>query len=317
MNNNNVNDIENQNFIIEGKFLDNDEIFINHSNSPLERFKNLNQIFEFNSSNSFRKSASYPNNYIMKFNLDKKLNIKTNNIDTFEISSNPLINSNNNNIDENNELSTLIIKKNINKLSYTNYLYYIYYWCKLDNMSTKIEILNKFISIILHIFIMIIFEIYFYFNFVVNIEKQQFLDKIQQYINQFTSNLNFNDTQKDIIYKLIKNEYDTSFMNELYRLYVQSLQQQKQLLHHLLIKSCGLAGIIGLVLIGLLSYGFFKGYKIKWKWICVENFLMFAILGIFEYWFFMNVILNYNPITDAEIKYYVANQFVNYFNSTI
>ena len=93
--------------------------------------------------------------------------------------------------------------------------------------------------------------------------------------------------------------------------------KQKQLLNHLMIKSCKVAGIFGLVLLGLIGYGLFKRYKIKWKWIWVENFLMFVLLGIFEYWFFMNVILNYNPITDAEIKYYVANQIVNYFNSTI
>ena len=121
----------------------------------------------------------------------------------------------------------------------------------------------------------------------------------------------------EFIYQLIGYKYDNTLLTELYTLYIQSLEQQKELLYHLMIKSCKVSGIFGLVLFGLIVYGLFNGYKIKWKWIWMENFLMFAILGVFEYWFFMYVILNYNPITDAEIKYYVANQFVNYFNSTI
>ena len=34
---------------------------------------------------------------------------------------------------------------------------------------------------------------------------------------------------------------------------------------------------------------------------------MFLFLGIFEYLFFMEIIMNYDPLTDAEIKYYVVN----------
>ena len=33
---------------------------------------------------------------------------------------------------------------------------------------------------------------------------------------------------------------------------------------------------------------------------------MFTLLGIFEYVFFTQIIMNYNPLTDNEIKYYVA-----------
>jgi hypothetical protein len=323
-NNENNNDIENQNYIIDGKYLDNDETFVNESNSPLERFKILNTSFgsNFVSSNNFRKSQSYPNNYICsnKFqnNFENKniSDINSNNIELVEQSSNPLIN----NIDdtnETNEASNLIISSNSNDYIRTNYFTKIYNWIGVNKISFFTEILNKFISIFLHIFIMIVFEIYFYFNFVVDIEKEEFLNKIQQYIDEFTHNINLDNTQKELIYQLIRYKYDNTLLTELYTLYIQSLEQQKELLYHLMIKSCKVAGIFGLVLFGFIGYGLLKRYKIKWKWVWMENFLMFAILGIFEYWFFINVILNYNPITDAEIKYYVANEFVNYFNSTI
>lgn len=324
-----TNDIEEQNFIIDGEYLENKEVntnYDNDANSPMERFKKLNPLFELNTSNYFRKSQSYPNDLLWTNRLKNKYSNNTTDIELVEISMNPLVNFNSsynadevNDVNDIDEASGLIIEttSNISDYKKSSYFSQIYNWFGLNKISIKTEMLNKFISIFLHIFIMVIFEIYFYFNFVVDIEKEQFLDKIQEYIDEFTQNVNLDQTQKMIIYKLIGNKYDNTLMTQLYEMYTKSLEQQKQLLHHLMIKSCEIAGIIGLVLIGLIGFGLFRGYKIKWKWIWVENFLMFALLGVFEYWFFMNVILNYNPITDAEIKYYVVNQFVSYFNSTI
>ena len=44
---------------------------------------------------------------------------------------------------------------------------------------------------------------------------------------------------------------------------------------------------------------------------------MFLFLGIFEYLFFTNIIIVYNPITDAEIQYISANNFLTFFNITL
>lgn len=324
-----TNDIEGQNFIIDGEYLENKEVntnYDNDANSPLERFKKSNPLFELNSSNSFRKSQSFPNDLLWTNRLKNKYSNNTTDIELVKISMNPLVNFNSNhNADEVNDVndideeSGLIIETtcNINDYVKSSYFSQIYNWFGLNKISVKTEMLNKFISIFLHIFIMVIFEIYFYFNFVVDIEKEQFLEKIQQYIDEFIHNINLDQTQKMLIYKLVGDKYDNTLITQLYEMYTKSLKQQKKLLHSLMFKSCKIAGIIGIVLIGLIGFGLFKKYKIKWKWIWVENFLMFALLGIFEYWFFINVVLNYNPITDAEIKYFVANQFINYFNSTI
>ena len=43
--------------------------------------------------------------------------------------------------------------------------------------------------------------------------------------------------------------------------------------------------------------------KIRWKSIIVENILMFALLGAFEYIFFNTIILKYSPITNEELRY--------------
>lgn len=108
-----------------------------------------------------------------------------------------------------------------------------------------------------------------------------------------------------------------TFITYLYSQYLDSLTKQKALLNKLLIYACKMAGIIGLILLILLVSGLIYRKKINWKWILIENLLMFVFLGIFEYLFFTNIILQYNPITDDEVKYFVTNSLYNYFNSTI
>lgn len=129
---------------------------------------------------------------------------------------------------------------------------------------------------------------------------------------------NFNQTQKDLIKLMIGGQnLSETFITYLYSQYLDSLTKQKALLNKLLIYACKMAGIIGLILLILLVSGLIYRKKINWKWILIENLLMFVFLGIFEYLFFTNIILQYNPITDDEVKYFVTNSLYNYFNSTI
>lgn len=51
----------------------------------------------------------------------------------------------------------------------------------------KLGVVNKMLSISVHIFIMIIFEIYFYFNYVMHIEKNEFMGKINSYISELNN----------------------------------------------------------------------------------------------------------------------------------
>jgi hypothetical protein len=309
-------DLENQTFFIDGEYLDDDINLQTHdfsnNNSPLEKFKLSNFLFNNSSNNylNFKKSQSYPNNSVCIYDNKK-------NVEMTQINYNPLnpFTKINENSDENLDEETELIADN-NKEK-CNYLHKFYNWLGLNKLHVKSDLLNNFISVILHIFIMVVFEIYFYFNFVIDIEKKQFFDKIQEYINKFVNSIDLNSVQKEIVKKIFNSKYDNVIMNDLYDLYIKSLEQQKKLLYHLMTKSCVIAGVFGLVLLGLVLFGMWKKIKIKWNWIWMENILMFALLGIFEYWFLMNVILNYNPITDAEIKYYIADQIVNYFNSTI
>jgi hypothetical protein len=196
-----------------------------------------------------------------------------------------------------------------------NYFKYCCF-CNLSKIN-KIEVLNKFLTICLHVFIMVIFEIYFYFNYIVQIEKNEFLNQIDKYFGEL-NNIPIDPIQKQAIKYIIdsnNSKYNT-YLSYLYDQYINSLSSQKKLLQKLLIKACTIAGIIGIIGIILFTIGLFNRKKIKWNWIWIENLLMFLFLGIFEYFFFMTIVMNYNPITDAEVKYYMVDGIITYFNST-
>ena len=184
------------------------------------------------------------------------------------------------------------------------------------NKTNWMEIINKMISIFMHVFVMVVFEIYFYFNYIVWIEKESFLNEIDKYLDKLDT-IQLSLIQKQLI-KTVINMYpnNNAILDYLYDQYIKSLAEQKKLLNKLLIKACMMGGIVGLVLLIFILVGLIDRKKIKWKWILMENLFMFIFLGIFEYFFFMTIIMNYNPITEDEIKYHIANELFSYFNST-
>ena len=298
-------DIENQFYII-----DNVDNFI-HSNQTELINLDINNSFRVN---KFRKSKSYPDTY----------NLFKNDFDFCKKKESVICNHSNKNInfvrtyDYNDNLieNKSMVKICIGRFKHI-YNYFKYYcFCNLIKIN-KIEVLNKFLTISLHIFIMVIFEIYFYFNYIVWIEKDAFLNQIDKYFGQF-NNLPIDSTQKQTIKYMIRsnNKKYNTYLSYLYNQYENSLNSQKKLLHKLLIKACMIAGIIGIIFVFLFIIGLFYRKKIKWNWIWIENILMFTFLGIFEYFFFMTIILNYNTITDAEVKYYIVDGIITYFNST-
>ena len=175
------------------------------------------------------------------------------------------------------------------------------------------KILEKFISISLHIFIMIIFEIYFYFNYVIIIEKNLFIQKINKYLDNF-NDLNLNENEKIIINNLISNN-DNKLIDMLYNSYIESKEQNDIMINKLIYKSSFYASIVGLSFFIFLLIGVFYRKKIKWKWVIWENVMMLLFLGLFEYYFFFNIVLKYNPINDNELKYIIVKGFLDYLNT--
>lgn len=202
---------------------------------------------------------------------------------------------------------------------YTNHTLCLVFFCvpcKIVKFVSrhKIEALNYFISIFLHVFLMIIFEIYFYFNYVVVIEKEVFLAKINYYF-QDLGRYNHAKYSPQIVAILLQDTRYDDLLARTYHNYIISLTKQRELLAFLLHRSIQIATIFGIVLLVLTGLGMIKIKKIKWKWILAENIIMLGLLGCFEYIFFTTIILQYNPITDAELEYLVVRNLDNYIIS--
>jgi hypothetical protein len=173
------------------------------------------------------------------------------------------------------------------------------------------ELLNKSLSISIHIWIMIIFEIYFFFEYVVDIENKTFIEKIGDTFKKL-ENPQLNAIEIEVLKQIIDNE--DYILNDLYIQYINSKREQKLILHNLFIKSCKMTIPFGIICLVLTIISLFNLRYIKWKSIFLENIIMFLILGIFEYFFFLNIILKYEPVTNEEIKYFMINNTMSYLS---
>jgi len=184
---------------------------------------------------------------------------------------------------------------------------------KIIKYESNVEIKNKLISVFFHIFLMSVFEIFFYFFFIVNIEKELFLDKLMTYNNQLYANYNNNISpeQHAIISNIMNNLFNEKMLEDLKNNYEEDMKQQQILFNMLLNKSIVLSTIVGSIFISSIIYG---RKEVKINWVLFENILLFLFLGLYEYIFFNTIILKYNPITDGEIKYLFVCNTASIFN---
>lgn len=184
---------------------------------------------------------------------------------------------------------------------------------KIMKHENKVELKNKLISVCFHIFLMSVFEIFFYFFFIVNIEKELFLEKLMTYNKQIYENYNENVSpeQHAIISNTIYKLFNDKMLDDLRKNYEEDMEQQKILFNMLLNKAIILSTIVGSIFISTVIYG---RKEVKINWVLFENILLFLFLGLYEYIFFNMIILKYNPITDGEIKYLFVCNTASIFN---
>jgi len=179
--------------------------------------------------------------------------------------------------------------------------------------ENNIEFKNKLISVFFHIFLMSIFEILFYFLFIVNIEKEIFLEKLTSYNDNIQElyNENINPEQHAIISNYVYNMFNDKILTELKQNYENDIKMQNMLFQMLLKKAIIISSIIGFLFASSIIYG---RKEMKILWILFENILLFLLLGLYEYIFFNMIILKYNPITDGEIQYIFVCNFLSIFD---
>ena len=181
-----------------------------------------------------------------------------------------------------------------------------------DFWYVKRDIIETGISVSIHTFIMAVFEIYFYFGYVIIIEKKMFMDKIDSYTYIFNSyyDNHISDEEHNMLVLLFPQRQINDLLQKLYIDYRRSLEEQRELLDALLLQSYKMLVVVTSVLVLFFTLGVYSNKNIHWKKIVADNILMFLSLGVFEYIFFTNIILKYSPVTDAEIKYELAKNLL-------
>lgn len=177
--------------------------------------------------------------------------------------------------------------------------------------SDLIEIIiNKFILFFTHLFLISIFELIFFFNFVTKFEDKALVDVFNQMTNQATSicsSLNSNDKQ-------IFDNFLGLFLNgtQINEQSIISYTTRQNYNHTLLIQSiyyfifvCG----INLVLV-VLNCAWFQRL-INYKTIILDNLVMITFLGIFEYLFFSTIVFKYQTISPNELNKQISDSIIN------
>jgi len=192
--------------------------------------------------------------------------------------------------------------ESVQKTSYKNKLKKIIF-----NKKTYC-VINQCLIIFLHIFLLSIFEPYFYFIYITKLEKQALFDILDSYIYKLN---NYYSLISDDI-KLHVIDYRPIISNITELLYMDNDNLSMDIKKNILIqKSIYISIQIFSILLIFSIIGIIIRKHISIKYIIIENIIMISLLAYYEYTFFNNVILEYDPISKSEINNYLIDEIKN------
>lgn len=162
---------------------------------------------------------------------------------------------------------------------------------------------RKILYLILHVSIIIIFEILFYFTFIIKKEYQVF----DYLIKDITHNqyYNLNETTRIALKNIIKNMTNINYINSR-ALYDRNnrLNTKNDLFNQSLI-------IIVFFSVLSITIVFLGRYKklVKIRYLVLDIFLLLCMIGVFEYIFFTKIISHIKPISPYELLSNVIENF--------
>ena len=162
---------------------------------------------------------------------------------------------------------------------------------------------RKILYLILHVSIIIIFEILFYFTFIIKKEYQVF----DYLIKDITHNqyYNLNETTRIALKNIIKNMTNINYINSR-ALYDRNnrLNTKNDLFNQSLI-------IIVFFSVLSITIVFLGRYKklVKIRYLVLDIFLLLCMIGVFEYIFFTKIISHIKPISPYELLSNVIKNF--------
>ena len=164
--------------------------------------------------------------------------------------------------------------------------------------------------LILHVSIIIIFEIFFYFMYVIKKEYQLF----DYLIDDITNNdyYHLNDTTKVIINNFLKNITNLNYINSRAIKDKNDRMNTKNILFN---KSLIIIVFFSLLSSSILVFGLYYK-KIKFRYLILDLFTILCVISVFEYVFFTKIISNIKPISPYELLDSVLNRILhNYIDN--
>ena len=166
---------------------------------------------------------------------------------------------------------------------------------------------TPFIKVCLHINIHLKFlcllEPLFYFLYASKLESYIFTAKLKNIITQLIKPIeNFLISNKKL--KVIVDDLTLKYKKEK----DNSIELKNESNHKLFLTSL-YPFYITLIVLLVLSFITKKYTSISIKLIYLEHFLLMVFVGIYEYWFFTQILINFKPISDSEILFLVFDIF--------
>lgn len=171
------------------------------------------------------------------------------------------------------------------------------------------------LHLVLHIIFLSIFEISLYFHYITNIENQVFMDRIENYIDKIQISNKINNP--NIVYALnyeLNTAYAYSYYNNLEFYNDQSIKYRNnfntELEHNSYIVTYILAGVF----IFYTLFTIFR-YRLNLIKLISEHVILIFCIGLYEIWFFYNVILKYKLLDSDEINFKVISCLLKKLNN--
>ena len=175
---------------------------------------------------------------------------------------------------------------------------------EINNDRNNRKVFIKFTTIlylVLHVSIIIVFEILFYFLYIIKKEYEVF----DYLIYDITHNeyYNLNETTKIIINSLLKNRTDINYIKSRAN---SDRNERNYIKNELFIKSSIIMTFFILLSISIISFGLYKK-RIKFRYLLINLLTILCMISIFEYAFFTNIISHIKPVSYYELLNSIIN----------
>ena len=180
-------------------------------------------------------------------------------------------------------------------------------------------------SILIHVFVIALLEVLFYFFYVTKMEEKALTDAVSGMVNSVSNqvdldlirklvdnknfdNINLNNIKINNYTEKSKIENFQSKLNNIERNSRNKKKSRNERQNNLLKKSLILVGIL---LLATITVYVLNKKKIKLGYVLKETFGVLVLMGFFEYLFFTKVILKNPTISNSELKKIIIDKEIS------